>query len=679
MAKSRSSRNSRQNSKKKRDKRRLLKQQAAPSCSCKKMDVSGWFDNPADHVSEFMDVFYPKAPDLPSRIYENALPGELYFNWYAHEHPDEKDEQSAAGLIKHFIFAEIKAVLEPEDWNSKKKAILKDLEKLAKNGCITAASYLGFLYANGGSVRKNRVRAERYLRLGAGKNNPVACFWLAHVTEGAESVQLLDKSCEGGCPAALYKMSNDIKTGSRKATGPELDMLAGYLAALAGNGSMRSLQELLDLLGAGYGEELRPVYAPAMLSLLDRLVAENYVPAVEYKAELYANGTLCPQDTEEAGRLYQKAIASGSAIARIRYATCLLQETRKEDMTLEAKKEKVRTARKILEEEYPTGGGDDYVIAGLLGSVLVMSDDDADFRRGIQYFEENISQNYFDMALRSVSNILLWSDDKKRHKTAIRLLNIMVRKKNPNAIYIRGRLYLHGGLLGQADIVKGVTMLLDATKMGMWESCYLMAELRLFGLYHAPADTDKAALIASFGSMQYGSRQCDVLYSLIQIGELPDCTDRQADGAQIEEYVRRMQKDPGEDCYLSIAVAMVWLDCDSPLSNYFRSKGLRPQDSHEGELRTIVDKVAAECDHNMQRCNLGPLCYAVHALRKIGKTRHAALAAGIFAKKLHLGQSFGCDDIADYLQVFLDLVPASSLQYRLTYGSNKADTKRPMY
>ena len=678
MAKARGRQDSRQASKKKRDKRRLLRQQAEPSCPWQKLDVSGWTDNTPGPGSESMEVFYPKSDGLPSCIYENALPGEYYFSWYAHEHPDQEDELTAAIIIRHYIYDVLSPGCDPEARAGEKKAILKELEKLAKNGCITAACYLGYLYITGKTVRKNMAKAEQYLRLAAGKNHPLACYLLFRATEGAESEHYFAKSFEIGYPQALYKRNEDICTGRRMATGPELNMLAGWLAALACNGSFRSLQELLGLAGSYYGRELRPAYAPAMLSLLDRLVAENFVPAVEYKAQLCARGTLWPQDAEEARRLFRKAIASGSVTARSKYAFFLLQETLHEDMPLAEKKEQVRAAREMLEEEYSLGRGEHDVTAGLLGSVLVMSDDDADFSRGIQCFEENVSHSFFDMAQRSVSNILLWSDDKKRHRAAIRLLNAMVRKKNPDAIYIRGRLYMDGGLLGQQDTVKGVNMLLDLARTGRWEPCYLMTEIRLFGLYHVPADIDNATLIASYGSTQCASRQCAVLYNLIQVGELPDCTARQTDEAAIEQCISRM-KDAEGDCYLSIATAMAWMDCDSPLSNHFRRKLSGRQISSEGLIPSLVDEIAAQCDSNMRRCNLGPLCYAAQALRKIGKTRHAALAAGIFAQKLHLGKSFSCDDIADQLQAFVDLVPASYLQYRLAYGSDKNDALRPLY
>ena len=71
MAKSRS----KQNSKKKRDKRRLLKRQASAAYSWQTLDVSGWFDTSGYPEADiFMDRFFTGSEDLPDVVYEEALP-----------------------------------------------------------------------------------------------------------------------------------------------------------------------------------------------------------------------------------------------------------------------------------------------------------------------------------------------------------------------------------------------------------------------------------------------------------------------------------------------------------------------------------------------------------------------------------------------------------------------------
>ena len=466
MAKSCGRQNSRQDSKKRRDKRRLLKRQAGPVSLWQPVDVSGWFDISADPEAESLDVFYPKSSSLPSRVYEDFVPGEFYFNYYARLHPDKEDEAAAVSLVRQYVDAYFaKDDPEAEGKIRPKKAVLKDLEKLSRGGSVTASTYLGYVYTTGTGVRCNSDKAETYLRFAVSKNDPLACFWLAATLKGEEAEQFMDTACEAGCPPAVSSRIHDICAGKRSAISSELDMLAGYLASLASNGSMRSLRELLMFLETDYGDDLRSKYALAMIGILDGLVAEKYVPALEYKAEHILRYVQGPEAMEEAKQLYLHAYAAGSYAARIKYASCLLHETKNKDMTQEAKRENVRAARQVLEEEYANGNFQP-VIDGMLGCVLVMSDDDADFSKGIEHLEKNVSANSLEMPLRAVTNIFLWSDKPERHKLAIKLLNAMVRKKNTKALYLRGRCYLNGGLFGKVDLDKGIHMVQEAALNG---------------------------------------------------------------------------------------------------------------------------------------------------------------------------------------------------------------------
>ncbi len=666
----------RQNSKKKRDKRRLLKRQATVS-SWQPLDVSGWFDISADPEAESMDVFYPKASGLPSRVYKDFVPGEYYFNYYAHQHPDQEDELAAVSLVMQYVDSLLaEEVHEAEDTARPKKAVLKDLEKLSQNGSVIASTYLGYLYSTGTGVRSNPDRAETYLRFAVSKNDPLAFFWLAFTLEGEEAVQFMDKACEAGCPPAVSFRINEICAGSRNATSSEQDMLAGYLASFALNGSMRSLQELLMFLDTDCGDELRAKYGRVMLGILEGLVAENYVPALEYKAEFCLRHAQDHEHIEEVKQLYLKAYAAGSDTAHVKYASCLLHETEHGDLSWEAKKENVRVARKVLEEEYAKGLFLP-VLDGMLGCVLVMSDDDADFRKGIQHLEKDVSANYLGMPLRAVTNIIMWSDKPERHKLAIKLLNAMVRKKNAEAIYLRGRYYLNAGLCENVNKDKGLSMVQEAALKGLAEAYFFIAEILVFGLYNETADMELAANMAKIGSQK--NNHCNILYSLIQLGEFPGCTARPDEDEQHELIGVLMENATEDDYYLSVAFALVTLGADSPLTDYVLDSGVQDEEHSEAEIRSVVKDIAVKCDDCMQYCNLGPVSYTAYALRKIGKTSHAELTAGIFAQKLHLEQGSSCDDIADFLQEFVRSVPESYVQYRLAYSNNDTDEGRPLY
>ena len=673
MAKSRS----KQNSKKKRDKRRLLIRQAAPVRSWQSLDVSGWFDASYPESEFFTGRFFTGSEGLPDVVYEEVLPGEVFFNYYEHAHPEQVEETLAVIYIRELYrleyHADPKVLGEPRP----KKTILNDLDKLAREGSVTASAFLGTMYALGRHVRKNLDKAEPYLRFAAEKNEPLACFRLALLLDGEEAEKYLDKSCASGCPEALSLRIYQAFSGRRQATGAELDMLAGYYAALASNGSLKCLKALLGFLETDCGEALRAEYGPPMLRLLDGLVDEDYVPAVEYKAELLSMGRLGPDRMKEARMLYLKAHALGSDTAPVKHATCLLQETDTEDMTREAKEEHARTARDILEILHKKGNLLP-VIDSLLGCILVMSDDDDDFSRGIQHLEACLAENFLDMPLRAAGQILVWSDKAERHKQAIKLLNTLVRKKHPAAMYLRGRCYLNGGLAGRQDIDKGLSLLEKAGDMGSEQATFLLLEILVFGLYGVGTDRETAAQMAEEGSRK--SSRCAILHSLMQLGELPGYAASRLDEDAIHEIFGMIltNADP-DDNYLSVAIALIHLGADTPLKDYIVGCGLSMPGRSEQELRALVEEIAADCDNNMQSCILGPLCYMAHALRRIGKTGNAGLAASIFARKLHLDQGSSCNDIADYLQEFVRSVPESYVQYRLAYSTSATDENRPVY
>ncbi len=676
MAQSRGRQNSSQDSRKKGGKRPEQKAGTA-RLWLTDVDVPGWFDNARDR-EDCLDVFYPKADSLPSPVYETILPGEFYCTYYAHQHPELKEEAVAARMATRLCDSDsiigkkaggesVRADVE--------KLMVKELKIMADKGCVTAACCLGYLYMRGRLVRKNNAMADQYLRLAAAKNDPLACFWLA-TRGGEEGLKYLNKSYELGFPSAVFSRAARICTGEVTAPDSELKMLAAYLAALANHGSMKSLYNLLHLLELPCGAKLRSVYAPAMLALLEGLAAENYAPAVLLKAEMVSCEVLYGKNVEEAGRLYLKARSLGAEVAAGEYAVYMLARAGDGSLTPEEKKKKVMAARTLLEEEFSQGRSDPET-SGLLGSILVMSDDDADFNRGIQFLEDSLSGMHPDMALRPVRNILEWSGRPERHKAALRLLNSMVRKKNAQAIYLRGRYYLDGGLAGRKDTAKGLVMLSDAAIDGVWEASYLLAEIYLFGLYNCKPDNELAAVSAKLGASREGGLPCRVLYSLMMIGEIPGYP-ASGDWRNAGEAVRMIASNVAVENYLLCVVTMARLNTGNPLGKLGQMAGMSAGHVSQEDVIENAVLLVLQCKEHMRFARLGALCFLAHTLGKIGKTQYAWLFARVFAQELSLKQGVSCDDIADYLRKFVASAPQSYINYRLACGSD-ADKNRPLY
>ncbi len=146
------SKSDRQKSKTKRDRSRLVMQQASPASGWETLDVSGWFDSSVGSEQNDLKCFYPEDKSLPSPVYKDVLPGEYYLSFYAHEHPEKEDETAAVRLIKSWICCRRRTG--PDADPTMVPRLLKDLQKLAENGCVTANSFLGHLCNNGSRGKK---------------------------------------------------------------------------------------------------------------------------------------------------------------------------------------------------------------------------------------------------------------------------------------------------------------------------------------------------------------------------------------------------------------------------------------------------------------------------------------------------------------------------------------------
>lgn len=665
-------------SKKKRDKRRLLKQQALPvRQGWLDVDVSAWFDNTVGFEADVLDVFYPKAEDLPSPIYDSGLPGDYCFSYYACKHPDKKDEAEAVKLIKELLLFEKNSAQEEGKDTGTVKPVLDKLKKLAQAGCITASDYLGYQYAYGGLVRRNRQKGMDLLRFAADSNDPVACFWLSALSDKAEETRLLQKSCECGCPTALYVRLRSINHGKMAATSSEIDMLAEMHAALAVRGSMKCLLGLLSFLSTDYGKELRSEYAPAMLSLIDRLADEGCGAAVHYQAVTYTQGILRPADAKKASELYLKACDLGEVQAGLLYAVHVLRSVSDAKMPRQEKTVAVQPARKMLEEMYEKGQ-EMPRSAGVLGCMLVMSDDDDDFRKGIQCLEGSLAGGDMGTSLRAADNILQWSDDPERHRLCIRLLNSLVRKKDRHAIRMRGRYYLDGGLYGNQNVAKGLEMLEQAASMDDSGACLTLGEIYLFGLYNCEPDFKKAAeMLLHGGTLK--SKPCNILHALMLLGEFPECPaslDDNTAGAVLRTIRDNFTR---HNHYLTVTYSLAHLNAESQFRKYGEGTEFFLRKLSREEEYDMADSLAEDCDEDLLSGHLGPLCYIAYAMGKIGRTKAAGMFASKMAAKLHLSDGTSCDGIADFLYDYIDAVPESYVDYRLKYSQNAVDEYRPLY
>ena len=668
----------RQDSKKKRDKRRLLKQQALPVRQAwQDVDVSAWFDNTVGLEADVLDVFYPKAEDLPSPVYIYGVPGDLCFSYYACTHPELKDEAEAVVLVKKLMLFEKSFGKEKDADKGPAKTMLDKLKKMARAGSVTASCCLGNMYVHGTLVRRNLEKGRQYLEAAASKDDPVACYWLAALSDELEETKLLQKSCECCCPSALTVRLSAISHGRRSATSSEIDVLAENSAALAGRGSLRNLVGLLSFLSSDCGEGLRRTYAPAMLSLLDRLAAEGCGLAIHYQAVVYSLGILRPADAGKASQLYLKAHEMGEDTAGLLYATHLLRTVSDSDMPRREKTARTQPARKMLEELY-SQGRDMPKSAGVLGCMLVMSDDDDDFRKGIQCLEESLSGGQLRTALHAVHNILLWSDDPERHRLCIRLLNSLVRKKDKKAICLRGRYYLDGGLCGNQNVAKGLEMLEQAADMGEKDACLFLGEVYLFGLYNCEPDFEKAQDMLLQGS-SLKSKPCKILHALMQLGEIPECpasVDEKTAGPVLWSIKDNFSQD---DQYLTVTYALCHLNAESQFRKYGHGTEFVLRKFSKQEELDMLETLAEACDECMLTGSLGPLCYMAYAMGKIGRTESADQYAAVMAAKLRLPEGTSCDGIADFLYDYVDAMPESYVDYRLKYNRHVADEEKPLY
>ncbi len=474
-----------------------------------------------------------------------------------------------------------------------------------------------------------------------------------------EGGDLLDISAAYGCPSAVQKKIKQLYTQGAWITGSELNMLASFLAAFAVRGSWRCLVTLLDFLSSDLGEPLRSLYAPAMLRLLNKLADAGWPDAVAYQGVASLTGVLYPESLDKAERLFKRACELGSAEAPAMYAAALFRQA-ESTCSAETKASKLSAARVIL-EDYCPGNNDDLVSRAMLGYLLVLSDDDADFAAGMAYLDDNISQGCLEMVIKSVTHTLDWSDNQERYRAAVMLLNRMVRRNDSEAIFLRGRCYIHGGLSGKQDREKGLKMLHQAAGLGYIPACLLLGELYLFGLFRIGQNTEKALEMLQEG-MSLGSSRCSVLYAMAKLHEFPvraEATDRD-DILNACKLLKDHYSDG--DNYMLIACCLMRTGADNVVSRI----GLFGKDMPDFPVgnEEFAEGLATLCLICQMTGNLGPLVYIADALKRIASTKYAQLYADKLSEKVPLLSECSCTQISEKLENFIRNVPRSFVNFR---------------
>ncbi len=649
-------RNKQQN-RKKRDKRRLLQQAAASPKAWESLDLSAWFDTSVGFEQGVDGAVSLNDDSGQFIIYPYWLPGEKFFSYWAHEHPDNEAETAAVCLIKQ-IMAHDKPGLTESDL-SQGKAIIKKLIKMAKDGCITASSYLGYVYLQGRYVRRDLKKTAHYLKVSFDKKEPVACLWIAIIAnqqniEGPDIEKALDVSCEAGCSQALHLKAFQVCNSEREVTGSELDSLACRMVASASKGSWRCLDGLMDLLGTTEESDLKKKYGFAILSLLEKFAAADYAPAVSRLADAYLLGILGPKNVEKGKHLLLRARTLGDDLAGVKYADCLLA-TAKTDISDEERKQLTRAIIEILEEDRRNGKGFPKADE-TLGMMLVASEDDESFARGISILENCISHGVLTAAKAAAITVPALTGKKERIKSIIKLLNSLVRKKDVFAMFRRARYYLQGEFAKRRDREKGLRLMHQAADQDYTDACFFLAQTYLFGLFGCAPDMQKAQDMAQKG-MELGHINCGIFNGLIAIGEFSDRAKKLTDkeiATAVDQIIREFDSSEPYQCTLY------------NLSRTKASKALGMADlddmCEEGPFKEEVSifyarELADICLDMMHACNLGCLSFMAHALKKIAKTQYAKQYAAAFAETLSLGQETDCKGIADYLQNFIDSMP----------------------
>lgn len=646
-----------QQSKKKRDKRRLLQQVAASSRAWELIDLSAWYDT---SVGSELDVAEAISAEESGRfvIYPQWLPGEKFFSYWAHEHPDDEAERAAVCLIKQIMAHDNDDVAEP--YLSQGKAIIKELKKMAKDGCITASSYLGYVYLQGRYVRRDLKKTAQYLKVSFDKKEPVACLWLTLIAKqqdltGPSIEEALDISCEAGCSQALHLMAFAVSNDEREVTESELDSLVCRMVASASKGSWVCLDGLMSILGAKQDSNLKKKYGLAIFSLLEKFAAADYAPAVSKLADAYLFGILGPKNVEKSKQLLLKARALGDEFAGLKYTHALLLPPAEGVFTDEAREQKARAIIEILEEDRRNGKGFPKVDE-MLGMTLTGSEDDESFARGISILENCISHGVLTAAKTVCFTIPALNGGKDRIKGVLRLLNAMVRKKDVFAMFLRARYYLQGEFAKKRDWEKGIRLMQQAADQDITDACFFMAQTYLFGLFGCEADMQKAQDMAQKG-MDLDHTNCRIFYALITIGEFSGRAKKLTDEEISTATEQILSEYDSSDSYHFILYNLSRTKASKALVRAGLDDMLQ-----EGPFRDLEDyyyasDLAENCLSSMHACNLGCLSFLIHALKKIAQTQYAKQYAAAFAEKLSLGQDISCNGVADYLQNFIASMP----------------------
>ena len=655
--------------KKKRAKRReALK--AAPAHPWDGIDVSAWFDTRFLADEETGECC--SSGLCENGLYERDNPAEKNLNYWAVTHPEEEKEAGAARLAASICLAAEKAEksagTEAKAHLAEKcRAGIQELKKLAdKEGSVTANAVLGGWYNAGCNVRKNTAAAKKHLLKAAEAGDPYSCFTLAYEGYFPERTEeFYRRSRDGGCPSAFIMQADACLQGTRLPAA-ELELLALHLAAFAARNYFPCLAQLVQLIGDPCSEcqSLRAMYAAPMLALL-RKAAQSCAGAAELLARELNMGILCEKDTLKAKELCRAAMAKGLASASRLYAFILFSESR--DLPQPERDAALQECYEVLRADCREGREPERANA-MLGSYLVMSDDEEEFQEGVDCLKKCLACGDLDTPTDCAVVIVEGSSSQQRIAQGLKLLDAAYKKGDTWAKYLKG-LYSLTGLYGKEEREQGAGLLLEAGKMGQAAAWGELAAAYTFGLYGFRVNLRKALSMAVEGD-ERGDENSHFLRLLLEVGEFsknarpPAGTSRGTETAAMElgEYL--------EECdngLIDAMDALLWLHATevSGRMEPFYDLGRLPHPVGAFEhLAGAGLKLAAECVDALRDSMIPDAAFYLHVYTKISRTVYGRFFIGALAVRLGMAPDAPDAAVLKVLKDYLKGLPESYCKFR---------------
>ena len=652
---------------KKRAKRReALK--TAPEQPWDGIDVSAWFD-----TSFLADDKAGESCGLLSRsgFYETGAPAEVLQSWWAAVHPDEEKEVRAARLAASLHQAGKKAEQSPggeaeAQYAAQKKAVLPELKRLADEGIVTANAVLGVWCGQGVNVGKNTRKALKHLLFAAEKGDPYCCCILASAGVCPDRTEeFYRKSREGCCPSA-YVMQGTQCLGGKMLPDAEFEVMLSSLAAFAVNKVYPCLEMIVMILGKPAAARFRQTYAGPMLDLVREAALAGVAAAAELLGAVLMEGVLCERDIGKARELYKEAMQRGSEQAACLYACCLLVEA--QGLSGQEKNERMQEGYAILRENCRKKSQLEKSCT-LLGSCLVRSDDDKEFKEGMACLKKCLGSAKSDVPVWGAVQVVVEQKPPKRRAQALALLDAAARTGSAEALYWRG-LYTLMGMYGQEARKDGIELLMTAGQKGKTEAWAELAGLYALGLYGCRVNSRKALLMAIEGS-EKGSGICRLFRVLLEFGEFSRAVKSTAD------LVREPRTSAGEldwildevdSTFTDVVDDMLWLEAtevSAKIVPYYTGANVKPHPV--SDFQQLVEAAAdfsGKCAAALKKGQILFAGFCAHALKKISRTEYGMFYSGALAVRLGLPHDASAAEVLRFLNRYLADLPESFYQFK---------------